>query len=74
MLLSRVPAGRAALTVKAFAPPAPAFKARPNGGPREIPPPLDEGGDYGMSALDLNGDSSDDDAADGDYFGAGQYF
>ncbi|KAI5476732.1 pH-response regulator protein palc [Pseudohyphozyma bogoriensis] len=76
-LQAKVPAGRAALSPKPFAPPQPAFKPRSMGDanrPKAIPPPP---GSFGMDGLSLE-DEDDSDEEDGGeangYFGAGSYW
>ncbi|GAA6021459.1 hypothetical protein JCM10207_004742 [Rhodosporidiobolus poonsookiae] len=84
-LQSRLPSGRAALTLKPFLPPSPAFRPRtsgPGSAPPKIPPPLPSASSAaaGLSGMSLaDGDDSSDEGSEddgplGDYFGAGQYF
>ncbi|KAK4056787.1 hypothetical protein OIO90_002036 [Microbotryomycetes sp. JL221] len=75
-LLLSVPAGRAALGLKPFSPPSPAFQPRGNGGGagKHPVPPLRRGVDVDLSTLDVGDDSSDEGEVDDSYFGAGQYF
>ncbi|GAA5978764.1 hypothetical protein JCM11641_006170 [Rhodosporidiobolus odoratus] len=83
-LQSRLPSGRAALTLKPYAPFAPAFRPRSGSlSSSKVPPPRQplpsSSLDNGISSLSLAEDSSDEedgvrDAQLGDYYGAGQYF
>ncbi|GAA5896969.1 hypothetical protein JCM8208_006126 [Rhodotorula glutinis] len=89
-LQSRLPSGRAALALKPFPPPSPAFRPRSTGAPppsRIPPPPLTGafaamalgGPGAGGGGAAVGGDSSDEEDEEGDealgsYFGAGQYF
>ena len=66
-----VPAGRAALSAKAFTPPPPAFKPRSSSdsGGTSLPSP----NAAAFEGLNL-ADDSDDDEPSGEYFGQGAYF
>jgi len=89
-LQSRLPSGRAALTLKPFPPPPPAFRPRSTGAPppSRIPPPPPTapfaamalggpgaGGGGGAAGADSSDEEDEGgDEALGSYFGAGQYF
>ncbi|KAM0787598.1 hypothetical protein ACM66B_003666 [Microbotryomycetes sp. NB124-2] len=77
-LLLSIPAGRAALGLKTFTPPQPAFQPRGGSrGPGRARPTAHRDVDVDLAALDVGDDSSDDGGDDepaADYFGAGQYF
>ncbi|TNY20486.1 hypothetical protein DMC30DRAFT_249364 [Rhodotorula diobovata] len=86
-LQSRLPSGRAALALKPFATPSPAFRPRATGAPppSKVPPPPPLGTAFaglsladGAAAADSSDEEDDDDEggyeALGSYFGAGQYF
>ncbi len=66
-----VPAGRAALSAKAFAPPPPAFKPRSASDPAGSSLPSPNAAAF--EGLNLADDSDDDEPAGG-YFGQGAYF
>ena len=66
-----VPAGRAALSAKAFIPPPPAFKPRSSSDPMASSLPSPNAAAF--EGLNLANDS-DDDEPSGEYFGQGAYF
>ncbi|GAA5826928.1 hypothetical protein JCM3770_006308 [Rhodotorula araucariae] len=80
-LQSLLPSGRAALSLKPYTAPAPAFRPRATGAlpPSKVPPPsrMPDAALADVSLTDVGGDSSDEEDADetlGTYFGAGQYW
>lgn len=88
-LQSRLPSGRAALSLKPYTAPSPSFRPRAVGSgalppSKAAPPPPPKSLDAAMAGMGIGGagaghDSSDEedgeeDTVVGDYFGAGQYF
>ncbi|GAA5999029.1 uncharacterized protein JCM10292_003269 [Rhodotorula paludigena] len=88
-LQSRLPSGRAALSLKPYTAPSPSFRPRAVGSgalppSKAAPPPPPKSLDAAMAGIGIAGAGAGDDSSEeedgegdavvGDYFGAGQYF